>query len=230
MAVETFSPLIFLHIPKTAGTSLSTILGQSLGPHRLCEPFAATRIGEAEAISLERFDVISGHISRADQRRLFPHRRIITVLREPIDRCLSWIYYVRSLTTALGNEANSTSIGDFITTNEMARRNLYDRMVRQLGGHVLDEPVNPAELLDEAKRTLGEAFWVGQQECLADGLGALTRMDRAFHGGLQMVRANVTQVRPQIHDVAPELIAQLQSMNEYDTQLWVWAKENRLCI
>lgn len=211
--------LVYIHIGKTAGTSLRHTLeaaGISCSP-----PFVQSHMGADEAARYEPFQAVCGHISRADQQRWFSDRRVITILREPIDRCLSFIHYVRGLpveAARVAADAKRLPILDMIETED-AQTNLHNTMVRQLGGHMLDPPAELPALLEAAKETLREALWVGRTEALdLAKLGGLLGCD------LVPKRENVTEGRPPLETEDPRIIASLYELNGYDLQLWHWAK------
>lgn len=216
-------PIVFIHIGKTAGTSLRVILEEAFGEGNCSAPFVQNHMTEQEATGYRKFPAICGHISKADQLKWFPERKVITVLRDPIDRCLSFLYYVRGLplcdeSAQIVKDAHSLSILDLIETQE-AQTNLHNTMVRQLGGHMLDEPTDFPALLEKAKETLREAFWVGRQDTLdAD----LHRLGALLGCGLEMRRTNVTRDRRSIGDEDPRVINRLYALNGYDLQLWKW--------
>lgn len=215
---------VFIHIGKTAGTSLRVTISRALGPQSCSEPFIQNYMTAGEAAHYDNFQVICGHISRADQIKWFPDRRVITVLREPLDRCLSFIHYVRSLPPEIAPDPHRLSVLDFIE-DERAQHNLHNTMVRQLGGHMLDDPDDFPGLLERAKRTLEEAFWVGRRDTIdAD----LARLGRLLGNRFQMVRENVTPARPPIACEDPKIVDRLRELNRYDDALWQWAAARHL--
>ena len=89
--------LVFIHVGKTAGTSLRDMLVARFGPASCSPPFVQSHLTAEQASSLGRFPIICGHISRADHQRWFAARPVITIIREPIDRGSPFLRYVRSL-------------------------------------------------------------------------------------------------------------------------------------
>jgi hypothetical protein len=110
-------PLCFLHVPKTAGTSISQALKAALGvdalsprrmeashfccfdafdrlPPQVRDQIAAT---DAEVRALGGFRVIAGHFMLPTLRRFAPPARVATALREPRARLLSHYVYLRTV-------------------------------------------------------------------------------------------------------------------------------------
>ena len=227
MQSEGSTKLVYIHIGKTGGTSLRSILSVALGVKGCSQGFLQSHMTAADAAKYQEFQVIVGHISRSDQVRWFPDRQVITVLREPIDRCLSFVHYARSLppdSFPAAAEAHRLSALDFIETAP-AQENVYNTMVRQLGGHMLDPPTDLPQLLERAKETLRDALWVARQETLqAD----LLRLSAILGRDLSDLRENVTPTRPAIENEPKELVDRLMELNRYDMRLWDWANSSLL--
>lgn len=107
---------IYIHIPKTAGTSMSTILDHGVNRRILydySEMVKLTNLGpkystvrENSRKTIERkiksnkgyiedsFDVIYGHFFYDKYKDIFPDAKYLTCLRNPIDRLLSQLNHV----------------------------------------------------------------------------------------------------------------------------------------
>ncbi len=103
--------LIFLHIPKSAGTTLTAELVRALRPATLVHgidaalfggfrDFAAMEPGLRRSIFLSPTaiaadaDLAAGHIALSSLRRRYPAGQFMTLLREPITRLLShWLFW-----------------------------------------------------------------------------------------------------------------------------------------
>jgi hypothetical protein len=148
----------------------------------------------------------------------------LTVLREPLERALSFLHYVRRLPEDAGliayNAKRMTMI-ELIET-EAAQRNLNNTAVRQLGGHMLDDPTDFDTLLSNAKQTLTEAFWVGFQHRLAQDYARLQPL-LGIAGDLHI--ANETADRPPLETEDAAVINRLWELSVYDRALWSWALE-----
>lgn len=210
--------LVYIHIGKTGGTALRKTL-ESAGI-KCSDPFAQNRMSEAEAKYYDQFDAICGHISRADQQKWFGNRNVITTLREPIDRCLSAIHYFRTPEVAAHLGHDSLSVAEVIET-QAGIENTHNTMVRQLGGHMLDERPDFPALLACAKATVLASIWVGFQDTMRHDIERLAALVGA---PLRDTIANVTPNRPPLEAEDPRVIARLYELNGYDLQLWHWAR------
>ncbi len=104
-------PLALMHVPKTAGTSLTFGLHQVLQPkiaahglgRHIFGPFDRFEtIPEKQRIGIHltpeslpvNADLVGGHITLSTLRARYPNAQVITVLREPISRLLSqWLFW-----------------------------------------------------------------------------------------------------------------------------------------
>ena len=84
--------VVFDHLPKTAGQAVNAWLRAELG-----ESCVTTNlIGEHRALIHQYggdYSVISGHV-HFSREGLDPRYQYITCLREPIDRAVSWLFFV----------------------------------------------------------------------------------------------------------------------------------------
>jgi len=91
-----FPRLAFVHVPKTAGTSVTHALSRYYEGH--CCPAMTTldyRLYGDDALAQYRF--YKGHAYRRDYERLPGDTIRFTVLRDPVNRALSYYNYYRSL-------------------------------------------------------------------------------------------------------------------------------------
>jgi Sulfotransferase family len=163
----------------------------------------------------------------ADVRRYFPDRMILTILRDPVDRCLSWYYFARKGSTrAFASdfvEAKRRSIEDFFALDyKITYRNIFNRQVRQLGDHVLNVEADLDRAANNAKQTLRSAVWVGRQENLAADMARLGQVVPEL-AGLTLPIINATGDRRAQDDLAPALIDRIRALNEYDEDLYSFA-------
>lgn len=99
--------ILFVHIPKTAGTSFRIGLEQVFGPHRLLLDYGPTAPETDEAVrrlycqkpfrpaivsgiaSEKQSAVICGHFPVSRYLKIFPEATVISFVREPLQRCYS---------------------------------------------------------------------------------------------------------------------------------------------
>jgi hypothetical protein len=121
--------------------------------------------------------------------------------------------------------AQERSVRDFFCLDRGSIfRNIVNRQVRQLGGHVLDNNIDLNAAFSRAKTTLREAAWVGRVESLSADLGRL-RLRYPEFSDLELPKLNVTRDRKSIDALDPDTITQIRSLNAYDLDLYSFASE-----
>jgi hypothetical protein len=86
--------IYFLHIPKTAGTSIHDMLvknfGEKVSPFRLWD-----HLRNVNTAVLDQYEIFSGHFGIAFLKLLSRPTTVFTFLRNPIDRTLSHFMHVK---------------------------------------------------------------------------------------------------------------------------------------
>lgn len=86
--------LVFLHLPKTGGTTLDHHFAQGFAPGEIC-PEHGPGLHRMPAEELARYRYFSGHFVY-DQLRCIPGPLFtVTVLRNPVERLLSAYYFLK---------------------------------------------------------------------------------------------------------------------------------------
>ncbi|WP_341988976.1 sulfotransferase family 2 domain-containing protein [Azorhizobium sp. AG788] len=217
---------VFVHIPKTAGTSFREALCAGFGSEAVSPAFAASRISPEEAERFGAYQVISGHISMADVTRHFPNAAPFTILRAPIDRTLSWYSFARQQAGGMHADVDAAKAHDveafFALDEAIVFRNIVNRQVRQLGDHVLNTEVDLPAALDRAKRALEACVWVGRQDHLDADLGRLPAALPQM-AGVALAKLNVTAERRAISEIDAALAEKIARYNRYDLELYAHA-------
>ena len=181
----------FLHVPKTAGTSLRLSLEKALGASAVfpSQGYLTSRgagypsYAEYKALSYglgDELRLIQGHLGLDEIKELAPRARVIAVFREPIERVLSLIKH--RLASLGDQDASEKDIADrFLVRGDGGFSN---GQVRALIGKLdLGEGVEQAAELATAKLTdidfLGTSEnYAGLLEQLSEVIGASMRNDR----------------------------------------------------
>jgi hypothetical protein len=194
-AIDNDRRLIFLHLPKTGGTSLHHQLGQAFGHQLICpERFSRLEILSDEELATYRF--FSGHY-HFDQIRLVPGARyVLTVLRDPIERVLSNYYFWRRHRPAIIEAfdldgpriaRNGTLLTFLESEHPVVRESSDNQVARYLAGNVEVDSEGRFHLIED-----GSSRPITRSEVLERALSNLSSIDTVgFVNDLEGVYATV---------------------------------------
>lgn len=241
------STLLFLHLPKSGGTTLRHVLerqfppGRSLAAYPTPESHAETREGRRtvppalrgltpEARS--RFDLVSGHFSYGLHEHFAGPCRYLTFLRDPVERVISLYYHARSHPDHVMHpliHEQDMSLADLLREDLNALE--YDNaQTREVYGLELEEPFRQAVAQDadgvlrQAMRHLDEHF---------DAVGVMEAFDASLQVAAQRfgwrdvhytVR-NVTSRPSRRPEDAAEVRLLIREHNRLDEQLHAYARQ-----
>jgi hypothetical protein len=226
--------IVFVHIPKTGGRTLSTALRYKhpSGFLRLSDKFE--RPEKLQEIPLEdrrAAQVISGHISYGVHRYVPQECEYITILREPVARVISRYNHVLSRRDAILGDPqhwlhrfvrSGMDFEKFIQAGVDPR--LDNGQTRVISGRSLgDEQVSLGrEALEDAKRNLEKFLVVGLTERFDESF-ILVR--RALGWKLPMYETDNVSTRRMSEPPTQAVIELIRERNELDLELYEYARE-----
>lgn len=237
-------PLIFLHIPKAAGSSLQEWVFRHYSGGRAYR-FKGDKDNWREFANLpetERalYDVVLGHVNFGVHELLPEPATYMTMLRDPVDRVVSHYYYVLSTPTHYLHKkvaGRGYSLLEFALTR--LSHELDNDQVRWLTSRHHDEiPVGGIDrrILDEAKWNLEHGIAaLGLMERFSESLACFERAFSWEHIPMEAAR-NVNAERPPLSEMAPEALEAIREVNRFDVELYEFAQalfeeqKNRLGI
>lgn len=171
----------FLHLPRTAGTTLNAIIRDNFAPHEIFSVYSAEeyhRHREIRPEALEGVRVIQGHLFLETYRPPRIYSRdvsVFTFLRDPVERLVSEYIFLKSWPQnhmyAYLNE-NNIGFGDYVES--MEPRLVYrgkNFMTRFFSGEDFDVQSYPEQALRAAMHNLEHVFdFVGIQERFDESL------------------------------------------------------------
>jgi hypothetical protein len=214
----------FVHIPKTAGTTLSYVMwrqfrrGEAIDLDAPTVQLARQRWDGLRPEQRERVRCVRGHMP-FDPEMLAPKEtRFFTVLRDPVQRIVSEYYFNL---TGPKRAFYSQLIRSRMTLDQFVRSELgaqvHNAQTRMLAGGRTD--LNPREVLDLAIANLRKMAMVG----ITERLDATLLLCRAVLGWRHVIyrRINTTRRRPSLEAISPATLATIEEANFLDRKLYV---------
>jgi hypothetical protein len=216
---------IFVHIPKTAGSTLRPILTRQYRTGEICQ---LERFNAESGFELKpnaqpsRIRLYLGHIPFGLHEYLTQPATYITMLREPVDRVLSHYFHARRNPQSPFYDAiQSMSIGDFVRSGLSG--DTENRMTKILAGewvaHLDAEQSCTSAQFETAKANLDRWFpIIGLSERFDESL--LLMKHRFQWKNIYYGKRNVTASRPLKDAVPAEELAVVEEYNQYDLAIY----------
>jgi hypothetical protein len=196
--------------------------------HLSGNPTEADAFKSSPEVERHQIDVLMGHQHFGMHQWLRPGARYVTMLRDPIDRCISHYYYVlRKPDHHLHQrvvDANMSLVDYFLQRTTIELDNDQVRWLNEDGHRCVPYGHVTREMLDTAKRRIAEDIEVvGLSERFDESLQLL-----ADHFGWENVEytpTNVTPNRPRSQDVEPRALEVIEECNQFDRELYEFAAQ-----
>ncbi len=236
--------IIFFHLPKTGGTTLSWMArsrhmrafgrGARLETEKkFCvEPMELYREQQAVRYS---YDMVIGHCYYGIHTLLRKPALYIAMVREPIDRALSHYYYIKGRTDhLLHRDTRKLSLLKFVNS-ERFHPGLSNVQTKMLSGLYTkidqygikkgpgDKPSSPEEELECAKCNVDRHFLYGVMYQFDRSLRLFQRV--LGWETLTYERRKISK-RPPMYGMSPRVLVMLNEMNTLDIILYDYVRES----
>lgn len=227
----TAKPVVFLHIPKTAGSTLYRIIETHYRWETIYTMWQSGTLDDFKQLSPEKMakiEMLRGHFAFGLHTHLPTTAAYFTILRDPIDRVASYYHFIcRSPNHYCYQQVSqqNMSLEQFVTSQiDTLADNGQTRLLANLNsGHEIPFGQCTTDLLDEAKKNLCQHMQV---------VGLTERFDETLlllkaRFGWQKIyysNQNVSANRQPLHTLPQSTLAALQACNQLDNELYLFAK------
>jgi hypothetical protein len=221
--------VIFDHLPKTAGQTINAWLRTTFGSGCVTGNLTGSHRELIKRFGGE-YSLLSAHISFFGEG-LDPRYQYVTCLRDPIDRVVSWLYFVLKSPSLLSSqragvaaavEAFVQSEGSLAQPNAEAsplRDHISNYYVNHFAAIAQISTASDDEKLTKALEAIGRydiwGFYEALPQLVADFAALLESPAPAMVG-----RVNVTIGRPRLDRISPAFRRSLEELNSLDIQFY----------
>lgn len=221
-AVDPEKHITFLHIPRTAGSSFRWAAASQYGNGSIGLIHQGYCTEEQVVEKQDHFKVITGHFDMGAQFlwEIREKSNLITILREPLHRFLSFYHYGSSMSSYEDHENMKTQkLEDLINDSQYQHHN---GMCYIISGVDHRESVNTAYV--QALENLESLVTIfGFTELYPETLAIMYR--RFNWNGVVVKQVEYVPNVPRPSDISPDLLKTLEKNNEADISLYQFALE-----
>jgi hypothetical protein len=224
--------IIFLHIPKTAGTTISNIIQRSYPQNAIFSNYEiypelyGLELKKIPKVKRKQFQLIQGHLYFGIHEVLPQPCTYFTLLRDPVERVISDYYYIRSYKKHPFNQtliSQQMSLEDLIIRGEYHPDNCQTRFLSGAGKSVPHGQCTQ-DLLELAKKNLREHFSV---------VGIVEEFDKTLlllqknfgWKNISYTIQNKNKKRLLKENLSQKTLSVIQDYNQLDLELYDYAKE-----
>lgn len=239
------APLFFFHIPKTAGSTMQSILSRHYDTSQIAEAFTWTTLLNVERAELANKKLFQGHFYGPLEDIAGVRCNTFTVLRDPIERALSHYGHVRrdkshylhdraeglgTLEAYLADPVTRSTVSNFQSRMlalefdvEAHFFRLSDQEKSQwlLERHIetTDFGLTEEQVFSAAQQRLDRFFFTGITERFSETLTLLCDAMRWKYPKDQ-AQQNTNPERPRRNALPPDTLKELERLNEVDLTLY----------
>jgi hypothetical protein len=243
-------PILFFHIPKTAGSSIQSLLAQYYAPKDIAEAGSLTTLLGLDRKMLSRKKLFQGHFYGPLEQIVGQNCFSFTILRDPIDRALSHyghvlthkIHYLHQRAIELGSfdAYLEDPLAQMTVSNFQARMLSLDCDIEGLYKGLTDKAranwelekyiettdfgLNGQALLYAAQAKLDKFGLVGITERFDETL-ALLMYKLGWPYPAEIHDQNVNPLRIRRSELSPRTLQRLSNLNEIDNVLYLVASK-----
>lgn len=177
--------IIFLHIPKTAGQSVHAALVDAFGKDAVCPARVNDQLRKMTITELNRYQVFSGHFDWSMLDCIKGPKYVFTILREPMDRILSFYFFLRE-------EASKLPSGQIETPERKGLKAAFELSPKD---YFLGGAPHLRRFLDDHYDNFYTYYFAGRHyQARGELVGLTTRGELSCDDVLRMAKDNLSHV------------------------------------
>lgn len=216
--------VIFDHLPKTAGQAINAWLVEALGAGCV----TTNLIGDHRDLIRKYgglYSIISAHVFFNNAEQLDPRYQYMTFFREPVDRAISWIFYLsNNVGVVKKTVAHKDGASRFLASEgcdaspefiESISNPYTEHFCRIAGDGTESDEVK----LSNALAAIQQYAVVGIYENMPNFLEEAAALI-GINPPVELAQVNVTSQRPAVEKVSPVLRRRIEELNQLDLRLY----------
>ena len=221
--------LCFMHIGKTAGTSLQHALFEAM-PDAAIFHESLPNFDSASPAELAINDLVIGHLTYQHVAKMRPNRFLVTFLRDPVERVVSSYHFLRSVSPSSNyseiaiKAAGSLTLREFLLCDDPGVRMVTENCQSKWLAHDI-RPEHQGAIVDlrgQAERHLSCFDFVGIVEYFDASIAALSR---EIGLALSAKRLNVTASRSSLPQASSDDVELIRRLNAVDLAIYAGARK-----
>jgi Glycosyl transferase family 2/Galactose-3-O-sulfotransferase len=232
--------IVFIHLPKTAGTSFVQVLEQHFSAAEICPAYFHDELARIPVETLARYRLFRGHFFRDAIAQLpLPAPVWITFLRDPVERVLSTYAHMQNYPDLVRHPYGSGKTLEEYLDDPLARAHVTNLQTRRLAARL---EIGAGRTVQEAIQAETERVLAGRWPRAQDAIEALDSMAffglaERFDDSLALLayalawqplasapRVNVAPRRLLREEVPARLLDRILDINQEDLKLYAYAQ------